>query len=318
MPRADHPRYKELLEKRRRRYAVDIGSRERALGRAAGMTLRNHAQQGEVDKIRQLDREDDAAVEATPREFGVTRVRLDAQRATPRPDVAPLGHRLKDRRLPGPDDVRAPVSGYEQHVRLRSARVASGSLPAVQHAELQRLTTSKIEHWGRINGALHEAQGSVLQIEKTDPRAAATIRRVDRAIQAFERHNDRTQIVHANVTVPPDVPARNLAMVDFARKAFPPGRVVTLDQFTQGALNLHEISSDFDERNGVIAIEIRTRRGAYLGSPGDGGRTDFLLPRGIQAQVVDVTRAPYTDPHTKTVKERVVIQLEDLTPEGDQ
>ena len=303
--------------KRSRKGVGLIEGAQEAIDRAKNMKIVSHARKANLASTHASDRADDAAIENAPRAFGDTRVRLDAQRATPRGDVADLGHARKDRVLPREDEVRLPLSRYEVKARDTARRTARAQTPRIQRQALDRLIAGDEANWERINQALTTAQGSVLQVEKDDELAARQIRRVDRAIQAQERHNDRTQIVHSNVTVPPDVSGKAHAMRTYLSKHFKPGEVITFDQYTCGARNLHEVSTGHEEKEGMFALEIRTRRGAYLGAgANDPDHTEFILPRGMQAKVVGVTRADYNDPVTKTVRQRVVLQLEDvdLTP----
>ena len=64
----------------------------------------------------------------------------------------------------------------------------------------------------------------------------------------------------------------------------------------------------------MAVFEIQTRRGAYLGHSDSQDRTDHLLPRGMEFEVVGTHEATYRAPDATTGR-RMVIQLRDVTPE---
>ena len=138
---------------------------------------------------------------------------------------------------------------------------------------------------------------------------ALQVQRVDRAIQAYERANDRGHLVYSNVKLPDAINHSNVS--GFLGNNFKPGTIVSFDRYTAGAHNLHQIEPAHDAAQRTAVFEIKTRRGMYLGRSDGVDDTAHLLPRGIQLRVCSTHQATYQRPDGSTGT-RQVIQLIDI------
>ncbi|SHN88962.1 hypothetical protein SAMN05660350_04954 [Geodermatophilus obscurus] len=247
-------------------------------------------------------RELDAAVEALP---GLTRARRDRERAMPRATTADVPHPAMRRRLPGADAVRGPLSSRQRKARSVIKRAAQDRLPTAQHTAVHQLI-SRSGRWRELNDALSDAAGDVQTLDEDQRR---TIQRVDRAVQTFERANDRGHVVYSNVQMPAAVNRFNLA--GFVRNNFWPGTVIHFDRFTAAAHTLHEVEPGPEGAERCAVFEVQTRRGAYLGASDGWDDTAHLLPRGMRLAVAGTHRATYRRPDG-SLGSRQVIQLVDL------
>jgi len=247
-------------------------------------------------------RELDVAVESMP---GLTRQQRDRERAMPRATAAEVPHPAMERALPEPDALRTPLSSRQRKARSVNKRAAQDRLPATQYAATVTLV-SREERWAELNDALSDAAGDVQALEDGQRR---DIQRVDRALQAFERANDRGHVVYSNVRMPAVINRSNLE--GFVRNSFPTGTVVHFDRFTAGAHTMHEIETEEAPEDRSVVFEMQTRRGAYLGQSDSVDNTYHLLPRGMRLSVAGSHRASYRRPDG-TLGSRHVVQLVDL------
>ena len=236
---------------------------------------------------------------------GLTRQQRDRERAMPRATSAEVPHPAMERTLPEPDAIRTPLSSRQRKARSVNKRAAQERLPAAQYAATGALI-SRPERWSELNDALSDAAGDVQALDDGQRR---DIQRVDRAVQAFERANDRGHVVYSNVRMPPVINRSNLE--GFVRNSFPTGMVVHFDRFTAGAHTMHEIETDAAPEDRSVVFEMQTRRGAYLGYSDSVDDTSHLLPRGMRLQVAGAHRATYRRPDG-TLGSRHVVQLVDL------
>lgn len=272
------------------------------LGKAAEMMPLGEAIERDLDRagLRDLDQR----IERMP---GMSRAARDAQRVNPRATVADLGHPLKERKLAVDAAVRRPLSGRQMKARCKTKRQVIGALPETQYVALRDLVHDDSPTWTRINGALSDAVGDPDQLEGEDRR---TVRRVDAAIQAYERANDRGHVVYVNVAMPPAINRSSLAA--FVTREYEPGERITFDRYTGAVHTLHEASERPDPAGRTAVFEIQTRRGMYLGNSEGGRRTGHVLPRSMVLRVQGVTEATYQAPGGDTGT-RLVIQLTDIT-----
>jgi hypothetical protein len=247
-------------------------------------------------------RELDVAVESMP---GLTRQQRDRERAMPRATAAEVPHPAMERVLPEPDAIRTPLSSRQRKARSVNKRAAQDRLPATQYAATVALVDRE-DRWAELNDALSEAAGDVQALDDGQRR---DIQRVDRALQAYERANDRGHVVYSNVRMPAVINRSNLE--GFVRNSFPTGTVVNFDRFTAGAHTMHEIESEEAPEDRSVVFEMQTRRGAYLGRSDSVDDTAHLLPRGMQLRVAGSHRASYRRPDG-TLGTRHVVQLVDL------
>lgn len=159
----------------------DRGSSE--LGKAAEMVPLGEAIERDLERAGQRDL--DQRLESMP---GLSRAAKDAQRITPRPTVADLGHPRKERTLAADGEVRRPLSGRQMKDRSKTKRQVLARLPETQYQALKDLAVDDSDTWTRLNDSLSDAVGDPDQLAQADRR---TMRRVDAAIQAYEATNDR-------------------------------------------------------------------------------------------------------------------------------
>lgn len=253
-------------------------------------------------ETREGARELDAAVEAMP---GLTRQQRDRERAMPRPTAGEVPHPVMERALPEPGSVRVPLSSRQRKARSVSKRAAQERLPATQYAATAALI-SRPERWTKLNDALSDAAGDVQALDEGQRRE---IQRVDRALQTFERANNRGHVVYSNVRMPQVLNRSNLE--GFVQNNFPPGTIVNFDRFTAGAHTMHEIETEEAPDQRSVVFEMQTRRGAYLGHSDSVDDTSHLLPRGLRLRVAGSHRATYRRPDG-SLASRHVVQLVDL------
>jgi hypothetical protein len=193
----------------------------------------------------------------------------------------------------------------------------SSSNPSSKRAELLDTATAG-ERAGSRDGAreldvvvesmpgLTRQQRDDAQVLEDDQRRQ--VQRVDRAIQTFERANDRGHVVYSNVEMPATMNTAHLQT--FVRKHFAAGSTVHFDRFTMTTHTLHEAEPRTGVQERTAVFEIQTRRGAYLGASDGRDDTAHLLPRGMRFTVAGAHPASYRRPDG-TLGTRTVIQLID-------
>lgn len=252
----------------------------------------------------------DAMTEAMP---GLSRQQRDRERISPRAATAELGHPRMQRPLPSPEQERIPFSSRQKKARSKTRISVQGNLPAAQYQAQRSLMTSP-RRWGELNDALSDNTGDVQALSEAQQQ---TVRRIDRSIQAYERHNDRGHVVYANVAMPYQINHSNLR--GFVEHNFQPGDQISFDRYTAATHQLHETTqyAAGDTAGRVAVFEISTRRGVYLGHSDSQDNTAHLLPRGMALEVVGTHEATWRGPDGSTGT-RVVVQLRDITPEPAQ
>lgn len=231
----------------------------------------------------------------------LTRAARDRDRATPRDRSHIESGRLRGE-LPAREEFRESLSGRQRKLRSAVKNQVMAAAPASQHAAIASLLTSEDPtEWRRINEKLHHSAGDVQQLADTD---RAKVQRLDRAIQSYERLNDRTHRVyvavklpdnHGDITKPSDLPP-----------SLRPGASVAFDQFTLTRHNLHETPGHDSSRH--VVFEVVTSRGMYLGRSDSVEDTTHILPRGMQFDVASAEHVAYAT-RSGGFKERVVLQL---------
>ncbi|MFE5339739.1 hypothetical protein ACFQ80_05940 [Isoptericola sp. NPDC056578] len=286
-------------------YVVDAdrGSGPTSTKSAALLDTDEHAQRTVArEGLRDLDR----MTEAMP---GLNRLQKDRDRLMPRETNAELRHPVMQRRLPPAGQVRAPASSRQRKARSKARTLTLAGLPEVQ-VRTQHALVSREAAWRSVNDQLSEHTGDVAELSDADQ---ARVRRIDRSIQAYERHNDRGHVLYANVAMPWYINRQNVA--GFVANNFRPGRRLSFDRYTAATHQLHETAGQVvDERGRVVVFEMETRRGAYLGRSDGADNTQHLLPRGLEFEVVGSHEATFRRPDGSTGKKRVV-QLRDVTDE---
>lgn len=242
---------------------------------------------------------------------GLTRMAKDRERLTPRANTAELGHPRMRRQLPAPDQVRLPFSARQKNERSKDRVSTQAGMPKVQFQAQKQLVTDPGQ-WRTVNDRLSQEVGDVQALPEKDQEQ---VRRVDRAIRAYERRNDRGHVVYTNVQMPDHINHSNAQA--YLDGIYEPGQVVEFDRYTAATHQLHETSGYLVDRSGrVVVMEMETRRGAYLGQSDKKDNTGHLLPRGMRFEYVGVHEATYQAPDG-TTGTRVVVQLRDVTPTDD-
>lgn len=247
----------------------------------------------------------DAMVESS---VGMTRQQRDRERATPRETNAELKHPAMERKLPAPDEVRKTLSSRQRKARSIAKHAAQDRFTQTQYDTVARVITDDGE-WRQINDVLSENTGDAQAL--TDQQRT-TVQRLDRAIQNYERENDRGHVVYANVEMPTMINSSNLE--GFVRNNFQRGAVIEFDRFTGGAHTMHEVEVGSETAHRTAVFEIQTRRGVYLGKSDSSDDTTHVLPRAMRMKIAGTHWARYERPDGSEGR-RQVIQLIDV---GDQ
>jgi hypothetical protein len=283
-----------------REHAIDveggtITARDlKAAREVAEETLTEQDQLRLANLITDLARDEDASK---------TRAARDRDRATPR-DVSQVESPRLRRELPAEISYRAALSSRQRKVRSALKNRVMAAAPRSQHEAVQTLLASPDPTvWRRVNTGLHRGAGDVHALDDKD---RAMVQRLDRAIQSYERINDRTHTVYVAVRLPEKTPSV------FDKRDLPAGLCVgtriAFDQFTRAAHNIHELPGHDDQQ--VVVLEIATSRGIYMGRSGTGDDTSHLLPRGMHLRLTNAAVVPY---HTAGgFGERLVVQARDL------
>ena len=239
--------------------------------------------------------------EARDENTSLTRAARDRDRATPRDASHVDSNRLRGE-LPAREEFREILSGRQRKIRSTVKNQVMAAAPVSQHVAIgSMLTNEDPSEWRRINGGLHHAAGDVQELADND---RAKVQRLDRAIQSYERLNDRTHRVYVAVKLPDT--HRDVDKPEELPASLQPGATVAFDQFTLTRHNLHETPGHDSSRH--VVFEVVTSRGMYLGRSDRVEDTTHLLPRGMQ---FDVTSAEHVAYATRSggFNERVILQL---------
>ena len=232
----------------------------------------------------------------------MSRVQKDRARAMPRATPADIPDPRMERRLPTPGAVRTPLSSRQQKDRSATKIRVQRAAPKAQVREVSRLVSDE-DRWQHLNDQLSVNVSDAQQLENQD---LDSVQRVDRAIQSYERENQRSHVVYTNVRMPRFINSSNVD--GYVVNVFQPGKRIEFDRFTMGAQNLHEM--DGVRAPAVVAFEIQTRRGAYLGRSDSIDDTSHFLPRGMSLEVVATEHATYRRPDGSEGR-RLVVQLKE-------
>lgn len=248
----------------------------------------------------------DSQVEALP---GMTRQQRDLNRAGPRATSQDVPDERMRRKLPEAGQIREPLSSRQRKARSAAKQQAQDLMPRTQKVAIQDLVQDRTK-WTQLNDRLSEAAGDV---DNLDENHRAAIQRTDRAIQSFERSNDRGHVVYTNVKLPPGVNSGNIGA--FLSGRFSEGDFVEFDRYTAGTHCLHELDAGTTKPHRTAVFEIQTRRGAYLGRSDSLDDTRHLLPRSMRFRIAGIHSAVYQRPDGIT-GERRIIQLIDTEEEA--
>ncbi|WP_301850992.1 hypothetical protein [Rhodococcus pyridinivorans] len=271
---------------------------------AAWMTKSSHYRDAETYDDRARERSSARGLDRMVEDGNFTRARKDLERAYPRSAVRAVNPR-KRRTLPIPDAIRLPPSSRQRKARSVAKHRAQSNLPRVQYKAMSTLITDP-QTWIDVGETLTEVGGDAQLLDK---KGRAYVQRIDRAIQAAERENDRGHVVYCAVSLPHEIPEEPNAMPS----TLLPGARVEFDRFTMTSHAIHELDEVIGERE--VIFEMETSRGMYLGQSDSGDDTAHLLPRGMQWDVVGSHDGRYRKPDGTYGRCRIV-QLRDVGEEG--
>lgn len=252
----------------------------------------------------------DDRIEADPR---ASRGAKDAARSMPRETNAELRHTRMRRILPEPGQVRLPFSSRQRKARSKTKYAAQDRMPGTEYHAIRETVWDESPRWAELNDALSDAAGDI-HADNISDELRLTGQRLDRAIQRYERLNDRGHVLYAQARLPYYVNAGN--STGYANNHFPAGTLVAFDRYTGATHAMHELDqvtpSGEEERH--VVLEIQTRRGMYMGASDSTHDTRHLLPRGLELEVIGSHTADYERPDG-TIGRRTVIQMMDITGE---
>jgi len=241
------------------------------------------------------------ADEARDDDTALTRAARDRDRATPRDASHVESGRLRGE-IPAQGEFRRALSGRQRKIRSVTKNQVMAAAPGSQHQAVRTMLTGEDPaEWRRINSALHYAAGDAQQLADGD---RAKVQRLDRAIQSYERLNDRTHKVYVAVELPDT--HRDVTKLEDLPANLQPGSAVAFDQFTVTRHNLHEVSGHDSSRH--LVFEVVTSRGMYFGRSDSVEDTTHVLPRGMQLEVASAEHATY-ETRSGGFGERLVLQL---------
>lgn len=237
----------------------------------------------------------------------LTMPEADARREVPRlrTDAA---NPNKDRRLPSPSSVRGMLSSNMKKDYNKSKRDWVAGLPKTRHNAMERTMTNR-QHLETVNRGLN---GHVGMKSELPPAVRRRVEHVDRAIQDFERTNERGHVVYATLQAPRDHGnSRNALRRRLTQMSEDTSgdQTLTFDSYIPATHSLGNVGDGPD-----VVMEIRTRSGAYLGTSDTTPNADHLVGRGRVLRPVGVHEATYVKPDGSR-GERWIVQMEDVTPE---
>ncbi|CAM3304047.1 hypothetical protein [Tsukamurella hominis] len=239
----------------------------------------------------------------------LTRATRDRDRATPRdaaPTVEEMSSRLR-RELPeDPTAFRLGISGRQRKIRSAAKNRVMAKAPIKQTEAIEKLLGDEDPtRWRSIQAQLHGAHGNVQDLEPDDRRE---VQRLDRAIQSYERENDRDHVVYFAVRMPRTIdPILNKKDLPATMRE---GERATLDQFTLAAHDPAELPGNDDGR--YVIVEMVTNRGLYLGRSDTIADSTHLLPRGMDIEFGKAAQAPVFS--GVQVGRRMVVQARERKP----
>lgn len=273
----------------------------------SGETQTRYMNEGEAAQTaaeHQLNATDAAALDET-----MTMGEADARRETPRMRTDSANPR-KARSFPSATDPRPSLSSRRKKEYSSTKREWVQHLPGSRRRVVNALTSDR-QNWEDTNSMLRAVNGTRSEL---DPRVEKFVSTTDRAIQDFERTNEREHLVYAVMRPPRDHGnSRNALMRHLRSRAEDAeSEPFTYDSYIPAD---HTMGNVDPGRNGVV-MEIRTRSGAYLGTSDSTPDASHIIGRGRDLRVVGVQEnVPYED-SDGTIRYRTVVQMDDVTDDG--
>lgn len=231
----------------------------------------------------------------------------DARREVPRlrdDNVRPR----KLRKLQGADQERQMLSSNMKKDYSKAKRTWEQSLPKTRRRALDNTMRDTAALEG-LNRALRGTHGTKSDLPSGVRRRAEA---VDRAIQDYERTNERQHIVYATLRAPKDHPLSRSAVLarlgDMGADAN--SEPLTFDGYVPATHSLGNVSNEKD-----VVLEMRTKSGAYLGGSDTTANADHVINRGRSFRVVGTHDVSYVKPDGSRGT-RTVVQVDDVTDDG--
>lgn len=256
----------------------------------------------EAEADRTLNRTDADALDET-----MTLQESDARREVPRLREDSIKPR-KSRNLQGGDQERQMLSSNMKKDYSRTKRSWEQGLPKTRRRALDSTMRDSASLEG-LNRALRGTHGTKSELPSGLRRRSES---VDRAIQDYERTNEREHIVYTTLQAPKDHGnSRNAVMRRLTEmSADPDSEPLTFDGYVPATHSLGNISNSDD-----IVLEIRTKSGAYLGESDTTPNSDHIVNRGRSFRLVGVYEVDYVK-SDGTRGARPIAQVDDVTDDG--
>lgn len=283
----------------------DLGTNAPAPPTSAHTTQGEWVDEGSADEAeadRTLNRTDAEALDET-----LTMQESDARREVPRLRDDAVRPR-KMRKLPNEDQPRRMLSSNMKKEYSQTKRAWETKLPKTRRRALDNTMRDTASLEG-LNRALRGTHGTKSELPPAVQRRAEA---VDRAIQDYERTNERQHIVYTTLRAPKDHGNSRNAVLRRLNEMGQDSesRPLTFDGYVPATHSLGNITNDKD-----IVLEMRTKSGAYLGTSDTTPNADHIVNRGRSFQVVGTHEATYVKPDG-TTGTRTVVQVDDVTDDG--
>lgn len=230
----------------------------------------------------------------------------DARREVPRLRDDNINSR-KDKKLKGPAATRNMLSSRQKKEYSRTKNAWVKKIPNNRRIAVNQITNSP-ENLEQLNRALRDVHGTRSELPDGIHRHASNL---DRAIQAYERTNDRQHIVYSTLRAPKEHGNSRVALRKWLESNSGDERGdLTFDGYIPSTHSMGNINQEKD-----IVMEIRTRSGAYLGESDSTPNADHLMGRGRTLRPMAVNDVEYIDANGNT-KTRTIVQMEDVTNDG--
>lgn len=256
------------------------------------------------EAMKDMYRDAQQAAADVRRDQGESERTIDAERAVPRTRKDNANPRM-NRALPSPDAKRPMTSSrrkkdYSAHKQSWKKNMAGTRARAV------RQVLENQQELERVNDALRRVVGNRNALPKW---SHELVSRTDRAIQDYERTNEREHIVYATLLSPAASDTSRTRLRQNLERMARQEKAMTFDGYIPATHSMGNISDGQD-----IVMEIQTRSGAYLGTSDSTPDANHVIGRGRRLQPVNVFEAEYDKPDGTTGK-RWVVQMRDVSEE---
>lgn len=238
------------------------------------------------------------------REEGMTESGVDARREVPRTRLDSANPKMA-RALPSKGTVRKSLSSRRKKDLNATKTNWRSNLPGTR-ARVVAGVVENGENFDRLNNELRDVQGTRSSLSRPQQQVVA---RVDRAIQDFERTNEREHIVYSTLLAPKGTERSREALRNSLTRMVGNKETLTFDGYIASTHNLNTMDDSPE-----IVMEIQTRSGAYMGTSDSKPDAGHVIGRGRTLQPVDVYEAEY-EKADGTTGRRWIVQMRDVSPE---